>query len=648
MLVQMPYRLTVFFGLLAGILISYSPVSAQPTWTGGNGFWNDASNWSTGFVPSSGSNVFINSNASNVVVTANGNISITSLTLDAGDQLNYFGGFGVSGFSLQSTGGLTNNGLIHLRNGGSPTTGALFQLSGTHTNSGNILVGDGIAGDTSIIYVRGNTTLTGGGTVTLSGINNGIYTMADGGGLKVLTIANQSIDGLGQLGGNNIGIVNQAGGLIDANSSGNVLVVDPGTTTGMVNQGIMRASGGGILELSGFGGGGFNNVGGVIRAQAGSEVRFGLLTGEFGEFVSGGVVESQGTGVLRAKGNINTSFKDLTINGNMIVDTGTTTLGLSGSINNTGNIFVNPGVATLVSIQGDTTLTGGGSITLGGTGAAIGRSQNLPVLTLANQTIQGHGAFGQNQLGIINQASGMIDANVAGGVLTLDHRVNSQLVNQGTLRASNGGTLLITDSFSNDGVMTTNGANSLIDVNAALINNALGSIRGSGELEVTSLLTNDGLIAPGNSAGALAIDLGGTGLVDFSASSALEIELASSALFDTLSINGLASLDGNLNISLLGGYVPVNSDLFQFLTASNATGGPTSFGTFANVANGGTLLTAGGEGFFTVNYVTTGSGSLARLSNFTIAIPEPATTGLMAIGLLAAMFVRRPRVYRKD
>ncbi len=592
-------RLAVVFALLAGVLANGNPLLGQ-TWIAGNGNWNDSTNWSTGNVPGSASSVFINSNASNVIVSANGNILVTNLTIDAGDQLTFSGGPGVSGFSFQSTGGLTNNGLIHLRNGGSPTTGAIFALAGTnHTNGGTILVGDGNILDTSFIYLSANATLTGGGTVMLNGSNTGIFTLADGGGLKVLTIGNQTIAGFGQLGGNNIGIINQAAGLVDANSSGNVLLVNPDITNGMVNQGTMQASLGGILEVSGTSSGGFNNAGGVIRAQAGSEVRFGGLFGEFGKYVTGGVVESLGTGLLRTKANTITSFSNLTINGNMIVQNGgvSTTLGLAGTINNTGDIFVNSGVDALVSIQGDTMITGGGSITLGGSGAGIGRQQNLPVLTIASQTIQGVGAFGQNQLGIVNQSSGLIHANVNGGVLTLDHRGTDQLINQGRLQSSNGGILRITDTFTNDGKMITSGATSLIDVDAVLVNSASGEISGSGELEVSTLLTNNGRIAPGNSAGALLIDLVGTGLVDFNASSELEIELASSVLFDTLTISGLASLDGTLNVSLLGGYLPGNADVFQFLTAGNATGGPTPLGVFANVANGGDPADSRRRGF---------------------------------------------------
>ena len=59
----------------------------------------------------------------------------------------------------------------------------------------------------------GGATLTGGGTVTLSGNNSGIdETVA---GVQTLTIADQTIQGVGNIGRNSTDFVNQADGLIN-------------------------------------------------------------------------------------------------------------------------------------------------------------------------------------------------------------------------------------------------------------------------------------------------------------------------------------------------------------------------------------------------------------------------------------------------
>ncbi len=99
----------------------------------------------------------------------------------------------------------------------------------------------------------------------------------------------------GSLGVNELAIVNQAGGVIDANVSGLVLNVDPNSATGLLNQGLMRASNGGILLLNGNGGGAFTNTG-TIRSISGGVLRFN------GTVNSSGTVDV-GTGALTATGN---------------------------------------------------------------------------------------------------------------------------------------------------------------------------------------------------------------------------------------------------------------------------------------------------------------------------------------------------------
>jgi hypothetical protein len=164
-------------------------------------------------------------------------------------------------------------------------------------------------------------------------------------------------------------------------------------------------------------------------------------------------------------------------------------------------------------------------------------------------------------------------------------------------------------------------------------------------MEVLTQLINNGTIAPGNSAGTLAVDLAGTGLMTFGSGSQLEIELASTSSFDILNINGNASLNGQLKIDLLSGYLPSNSDVFTILNAGNDS--ITTLGEFANVANGGTLFTVGGEGSFTVNYIDNNFFSRIELSNFT-AVPEPGSACLSLMACLIAVGRRKRKSFEKQ
>jgi hypothetical protein len=127
-------------------------------------------------------------------------------------------------------------------------------------------------------------------------------------------------------------------------------------------------------------------------------------------------------------------------------------LPLGGTVDNTGTIALNStGDQTELQIVGDgVTLEGGGQITLSGDSLIVGTT---PATTLTNvdNTISGAGQIGvgDGSLTLVNEALGRIEANVAGGTLTLD--TGHTIANAGVLEASNGGTLLIDDAVSSSG-----------------------------------------------------------------------------------------------------------------------------------------------------------------------------------------------------
>lgn len=89
-----------------------------------------------------------------------------------------------------------------------------------------------------------------------------------------------------------------------------------------------------------------------------------------------------------------------------------------------------------------------------------------------------------------------------------------------------------------------------------------------------SLVNNGGTLAPGDSFGATQTNSSPTNIRQTHvvgdltlASGTLQIELASLASFDTLTVDGTAALGGGLTVSTLGGFTPVSGNSWQIITA---------------------------------------------------------------------------------
>ena len=307
-----------------------------------------------------------NGNVINSVVSVDGNFTVGRLTIDLGDRVDILDNrtFTVSAAApFSGAGNIVNNGILSLNSAGNNTILSALTLNGT----GILQIG------------AGNNTLTSSGTLT-----NG---------------ASHTISGGGSVGVNSVGIINL--GTIDANLTSVLMNVDPATGVGLSNSGNLQASNGGILQLNGNGNGGFNNTAtGMVQALDASEVR--LVNGAA---ISGGILATSGSGVIRTFGG-NTAFLDsLTNSGNFLGSDNSTTV-ISGTINNTGNIrLLTAGNVTSLRIDTAATLTGAGTVTLDRSGGASNSFiRGDGTLTNAS-TIQGEGNVGATKPGSSTKAA---------------------------------------------------------------------------------------------------------------------------------------------------------------------------------------------------------------------------------------------------
>jgi hypothetical protein len=429
--------------LVALIALFLCPLSAfaqcATSWQGGGaGVWSAAANWSAG-VPSN-NNTCISTASSAVTLDINGTTANLTLSL-ATDTLNIGNGLDltVSGATI------SNAGKINMNSSGGATE----------------------------LVIAGSTTLSGGGTLTMS---NNAKNMILGGG----TFTNQeTIQGAGVIGNNNLTLVNS--GTIDVNVVGTLQINPNGGTT---NTGTLEASHDGTLILAGT----FTNTGGTIWANTvGATVELNGVTINGGTLKGSGIIESIANSTLNGVSNSSNY---------MITQSGATTI--SGTITNTGTItLASAGSNTFLYVSGNTTLKGNGKVVLGKGGPNIieGASTGQEILTNSS-TIEGTGNIGNGFMGLVNTGSIIADdstpliiqASTAGftdnsgsleGKLIVD--ANDTLTIMGTFTnfsgtTLTGGTYMVTGTLGFDGanIVTNAGNITLTGKNSQIIDNQGG------------------------------------------------------------------------------------------------------------------------------------------------------------------------------
>ena len=244
-------------------------------------------------------------------------------------------------------------------------------------------------------------------------------------------------------------------------------------------------------------------------------------------------------------------------------------LPLSGIVDNTGVIELNStGNLTELVITGDgVTLEGGGQIVMSdGSGNEIVGSSSSAILTNADNTISGVGQIGtgDGNLSLINETAGIINADVAGGTLTLD--TGNTIVNFGVLEASNGGTLQVLDAVTGDGSAVIAGGTMEFDAAAKI---AVTFNNGAGGTNYGLLI----LIDPSHFTGDISGFAGTAGdLAHSDGIDVIGINLNSGQFSDSYdSSTGILTLSDGTNTEALE-FVDFKGDINNFHFAEDANG----------------------------------------------------------------------------
>ncbi|HLO41022.1 MAG TPA: GC-type dockerin domain-anchored protein, partial [Phycisphaerales bacterium] len=432
----------------------------------------------------------------------------------------------------------------------------------------------------ALMYVQGGSVaLTGGGSVLLS---NHPSNQVTGDGASS-TLINQSnlISGSGSLGSNVIGIINNS--VIEGSGSYG-LVINPADGAGLDNNATLRAADGGRLFLDGPG---FDNAGGVIRAESGGTVYLRTAS------ISGGRLTGAGTGVFVNSGS-NSLLSTVSVEAPFVINDGTN-LTLAGAVGVSSTMTANSSYyGATVTIQNSVTLDGGGTLIMGNhPSSLISGNTGAAVLTNSGVTIRGSGQLGANQLVIVNGPGGTMRADQA-YALTINPSAGG-FTNQGALQVAAGATMNIGDGgFTTSGSITVD-AGGKLDKTSESFTQTGGSVHAHGEIEVDSnsyllqggtlggrglvdsnVINSGGVISPGASTGTLTIE--GNLLQQESAEMHIEVGGGNTGEYDTLKVLGSASLNGVLRLTNLNGFI---ADPGQQFTVVNSTG--VMSGTFSQI-----------------------------------------------------------------
>lgn len=398
-----------------------------------------------------------------------------------------------------------------------------------------------VNGPLPVLNVNGPLTLSGSGAIvgTYDGTNSGPRIDS---GASTLTIgAGNSVRGVVHF--NNTTVVNN--GLIDADNVAG-MYIDSNNSGGarFVNNGTMRARNAATMVLAGDNGGDFINNGTILSDGAGSVVElFNNVS------VTAGNWTSTNGGLLRVRagtvGNLNGPLS-ITSGSTFSVPSSVTqtTLNLSGAVTLAGTLTLDAsGAVPLLNLSTPVTLSGSGTVlgTYGGVGPGPRVDAFTHQLTIgASNSVRGVVFFNNSR--VLN--NGLIDADNAAGMYIDPNNGGAGLfVNNGTMRSSAGGLMVLTGDnggdFVNNGVISSIGANSITE-----LHNNVTVTGGNWTNSAGGVLR----IRPGQPAH----------LNNPTIPAGSKFDVPSTSVQTTLNANGAYALDGTLELNANGG-TPVMS-----------------------------------------------------------------------------------------
>jgi hypothetical protein len=569
-----------------------------------------------GYATSFGSHVLNNA-------TFNGGINVDAgqtFTIDQalgramGDDTNRVGTLGKRG-----TGTMNINASVNLRGGQSFWDGGIvnvnvpIELANLHLRSPVVNIGTGgsISMNTGFSSFGQDSTGTNGGpdiaVINITGTgkliqtNNDDFNISDNQNTKgtinlsdsgVLTTA--GITHLGKQKGAT-GTINQSGGTLTANRSGNFAFVvgrDNGTGVYNLSGGTMSTPGEAYVG-QGFGDG-VSGSGTWTQTGGTATISNWFVVGREGgkgtvDISAGSLIKKGGGNTPIGEGGNGTRTNSFTVRGTGTFDaqTGevwvsngntTTTMTVQDSgvfnVNNWLAVGRNNTAIGILNVSGNATVTkaGSGNFTIGSGGGSNGTvNQTGGSITVnTGETYVAEGGNGTyNFSGGTLNAPGLFDVGHTGG--------GTGTFNVSATAVANIGTIRIGEANSVNGIVNLNGgtinATTIVGRNSTGTKtfSFAGGTLAAGSFNVGTGLTNTGTgkLSPGLAAvGATAI----TGTYTQGATASMAIDLASAASFDTVSATGAVTLDGPVNLALLGGYVPNLYTPVSIVTAPSVTG----------------------------------------------------------------------------
>ena len=509
---------------------------------------------------------------------------------------------------------LTINGIISgALTGASPTNNGITKtgtgtltLTGNNTYVGVTTISDGVvsikhnnalgttASGTTVasgarLELANNVTVAENISISGTGVNQGALRNSSGSNTLTGAIALTGSSTIYSATGSKM-ILN--GGSINAGA--NTLTLSPGGTGSITVNEVISGSGGliktdyGTLTLSGA-----NDFSGQLELRGGTTVA--------NTIANAGTASSLGTGTgssIIRMGNVgNTNMVLSYIGGATSTDRGV----------QIGNNSTTPAV----------TDTCGATIQNNGSGA----------LTFANvvfnQTVAGTLAARTLTIGGANTATNTITGVIADNDKALGGTISLTKADAGNWILKGNNTYSGTTVVSN-GTLAINGDQS--GATGAVSVDAGATLMGSGI--IGGATTVNGNLKPGNSPGTLTFDASLT----LGAASTSTFEIVSTSSFDVLKNDGNDTItfnDGSTIVFDTTGYTVNVGDSFQVL--SNWTG---RAGTLANLVFVGTDL-GGGKSLDTSTFLTNGAVTV---------IPEPATIGMLGLGAVMTILLRRMRI----